>query len=127
MKKFYYLFVLLLGLTTMTSCEEEVPMTDTERFVGTWLYEDPSASDSYDLKQVKFVFNSNSKGSYTFTYGDNTRTSYKINQWWVDEEDMFVEFVDEDGDRYKLDYEFDEDILLLDMLNDGTMCVFERI
>ena len=126
MKKFYYLFVLLFGLTVMTSCEKEEVLTDTERLVGTWLYEDPSAVEAYDLKQIKFTFNSNSKGTYVFTYGDNTRQSYKINQWWADEEEKFLEFVDEDGDRFGFDYEFDGDELLLNILDDGTMSVFER-
>lgn len=121
MKKFYYFFVLLLGLTFMTSCEDEVELTDAERFVGTWLYEDPSASEAYETKQIKFVLNKDNKGNLIFLYGDNSRSTNKIKQWWVDEDEGVFELVLESDARLVFDYEFDEDDLLMDLFGDGFM------
>lgn len=122
----------MLGLAFMTSCEEEevVLLTDAERIVGTWLYEDPSASGPYEIKQQRFTFNANNSGTYVMVYGDNSRVDYPIQMWTLDEENAALKFMftDSEGEEYYFNraYRFDEDVLLLDLLEDGAMCILER-
>ena len=113
MKKFYFFFVLLFGLTVMTSCEkdEEVEKTektekteksDEERFIGTWNGED-------DEEEYTFVFKADGKGSLTMEY-DGGKDKEKI-EWKINEKKqvltiIYVEAGDDEDDH---EYEFDDD------------------
>lgn len=131
MKKFYYFFVLLFGLTVMTSCEKdepETPKTDQERFVGTWVYQNPSASSVDDVKECTFTFNADGKGNEVWIDGGNRRDSYRILEWslFEDKGDKYLKYMDEDGDEWEYEYKFDGDILLLDIEGYGLMWTFNR-
>ena len=111
MKKFYYLFVLLFGLSIMTSCEKEnleddnkktekTSKTDEDRFIGTWIGEE-------DGEEYKFIFKSGGKGSYTED-GERFQIEWEINEkkqiltiYWVEDEDEDeIDYEFEDGDLW---------------------------
>ena len=113
MKKFYFFFVLLFGLTVMTSCEkdEEVEKTektekteksDEERFIGTWNGED-------DEEEYTFVFKADGKGSLTMEY-DGGKDKEKI-EWKINEKKqvLTIIYVEAGDDEEDHEYEFEDD------------------
>ena len=103
MKKFYFLFVLLFGLSIMTSCEkdEEVEKTektekseksDEERFIGTWVGD-----------EATIVFKKNGTGYWD---DDEEREDFT---WEINEkkQTLYIEY--EDGYSFKVEYEFKSD------------------
>ena len=111
MKKFYFFFVLLFGLTVMTSCEkdEEVEKTenatkttDKDRLVGTWNGED-------DEEEYTFVFKADGKGSLTMEY-DGGKDKEKI-EWKINEKKqvLTIIYVEAEDDEEDYEYEFEDD------------------
>lgn len=127
MKKITFFLALLFGLTLMTSCskDDDSETTDSDRFIGTWTYSNPSAKESFEIKQIRFTFKKDKTGTFVFLYGDNSRTSNEFEKWWVIEEEQILKFETAEY-IYSFDYEFDGDDLLMDLYDDGFMYMLEK-
>lgn len=127
MKKITFFLALLFGLTLMTSCskDDDSETTDSDRFIGTWTYSDPSAKESSEVKQIRFTFKKDKTGAFVFLYGDNSRANKEIERWWVIEEEQKLKFETVEY-IYTFAYEFDGNDLLLDLFDDGYMYLLEK-
>lgn len=138
MKKFYFFFVLLFGLTVMTSCEkdEEVEKTeetektkDTEKtktdpLVGTWIYKNPAAKED-EVMKLKFVFNANGSGSVSKWFKDGEYEIYRFKKWKLDDEILGLYFEDY-GDYAMYDCYFEDGDLWLSEFDQGEYFWLEK-